>query len=390
VNRRSPVRVCIVMPSHWSAKFGGAELQVRLLAERLVEDGRFELHFVAANADPAHRPAGYALHRLPSRRRIAGQYLLHAPALARCLHEIAPDVLYQRVGSLLSGVAARYSRVAGRPLVWHVASDNDLEPAVPPPSWRTPVQALGRRAVAEAARQARVVVVQTRAQAERLAVRHGRRDAVHVPNFHPLPEAVPAKPADRVTICWLGNLKALKRPELFLRLARDLRDEPGLEFVMAGALQMPRDDWATLLARETRPGDVHWLGAIPPSKARELLGRAHVLVNTSRWEGFPNTFIESWLRDVAVASLAVDPDGVLETEGCGFHAHGDYAALRDGVRRLARDPAARATLVRRAAEHARAHHSPANLDRLVELLHAAAVAPAMTPGQLPPVAQAPW
>ena len=79
-------------------------------------------------------------------------------------------------------------------------------------------------------------------------------------------------------------------------------------------------------------------------------------MNTSAHEGFPNTFIQAWLRDVAVVSLNVDPDGVLDGKQVGIIAHSE-PALSQSVRRLIEDAGARAAFVRRAREHALLHLS---------------------------------
>lgn len=365
-------RVCVLIPSHWSAKVGGAEMQVSMLVERLASRPDVDLHVVARNVGPQYRPRGYTLHRVPARRQLGGTFVLESGALLEVLRRVDADVVYQRVACSYTGVAARYARAAGRRFVWHVSSDNDLAPRPRPRSLRTlphlPLHALSDREVRYGARHADVVVVQTRDQAELLARRHGRTDARRVPNFHPLPQSALAKPADRLTVCWLGNVKPLKRPELFLRLARDLAGLPGVEFVLAGAVQMPAREWAALKAGVGLPPTFRELGALAPEAANDLLARSHVLVNTSRWEGFPNTFIQGWLRDVAVVSLAVNPDGVFDGDRHGLCAHGDYDALRAHVERVLVDPALRRALVARGAAYARANHSAANVDRLIELL----------------------
>jgi glycosyltransferase involved in cell wall biosynthesis len=63
-----------------------------------------------------------------------------------------------------------------------------------------------------------------------------------------------------------------------------------------------------------------------------------VFVNTSDIEGFPNSYLQSWIRGVPVVTL-LDPDGVIEREGLGA-AVSSPAEMRDGIRRLLDDPAA--------------------------------------------------
>ena len=144
-----------------------------------------------------------------------------------------------------------------------------------------------------------------------------------------------------------------------MRLAAALEDLRAVRFVMVGA---PADDgaWQRALMQEiARTPNLEYLGHRSHAEVNELLGRSHIFVNTSMHEGFPNTFVQAWLRDVAVVSLQVDPDRVLELEKVGIAA-GTEVGLQAAVRSLLEDPPARLALAERGCRHAITRHSLAN------------------------------
>ena len=73
------------------------------------------------------------------------------------------------------------------------------------------------------------------------------------------------------------------------------------------------------------------------------------------------------MRDAAVVSLCVDPDGVLERESVGISARTEDG-LETAVRKLSEDREALAGFARRGRAYAEKHHSLANAGRLIELL----------------------
>jgi len=76
---------------------------------------------------------------------------------------------------------------------------------------------------------------------------------------------------------------------------------------------------------------------VPQEDVNRLLERSHLLVNTSEWEGFSNTFIQAWMRSVPVITLGVNPDGLLDNSYLGCN-HVSTAEIASSIRGLASNP----------------------------------------------------
>lgn len=360
-------RICIVSPFEHG---GGAEYQIGLLAESLASSGDYEVHYLAHFLDECSRTRAYRVWRIGSGGPIPRfGYLMEGRALYRTLREIDPCVIYQRVACGYTGICAAYARRRGAAMVWHVSHDAEVS-SHPLDRGRNAVRTrLERWAVEYGIRHADRIVVQTRRQAQLLQENYRRAAAAVIPNFHPLPpESIDKQPP--LTVIWIANLKPWKQPQLFVRLANRLRGRGDLRFVMVGAPAgaAGNDSWQRPLleAIEAAP-NLSYLGAKSQEEVNALLARAHIFVNTSVHEGFPNTFIQAWLREVAVVSLQVDPDDVLQTRGVGILARTEER-LADAVSELT-DPLVRNEFVMRGRDYALQRHSMGNARELIGLLN---------------------
>lgn len=296
-------------------------------------------------------------------------YVMDAVSLWRSLDQIAPDAIYQRVACAYTGLCAAYARRHRIPMIWHVAHDTDVAPLSLDPGRNLLRVHLEKRAVNYGARRATRIVVQTEHQAQLLRRNFSRAADAVVGNFHP-PASETIDKSGTATVVWIANLKPWKRPEIFVRLAANLRDCAGTRFIMVGAPAQAGGNlrWQeSLMTAIASTGNLEYVGSKTHAEVNELLARAHIFVNTSSHEGFPNTFIQSWLRDVAVVSLDVDPDQVLERGQVGIAAHSE-SGLTTAVRRLIENPEVRAAYVNRGRDHAVARHSLRNAQELVRLI----------------------
>ena len=66
--------------------------------------------------------------------------------------------------------------------------------------------------------------------------------------------------------------------------------------------------------------NLKYMDFVSRNKIFDYYKKAILLVNTSKTEGFPNTFLEAWAYSVPIISLNVDPDGVISKYGLGYHS----------------------------------------------------------------------
>ena len=360
--------LCIVVPSHWERLMGGAEYQVSLLIERLRQLDRFDIHYLTRRAPPPDPARGYEIHALGDGWPVGGAFFLDGPRLWTTLARLRPDVIYQRVACGYTGIAAAYARASGSRMVWHVASDMDL---VPPPrklSWRTPILQTEQMLMRFGARHASAIIVQSGSQAQTLKRCYGRSDATRISNFHPMATEQIAKPQHVVRVGWVANMKAVKRPELFVRLARDLAHHRNIEFVMVGLPYVVASERARMARQIESLPNLRYVGEMPNAGVNRFLAESHILVNTSSHEGFSNTFIQAWQRDVVVASLAVNPDGVFDDDRYGVFAGGHYDTLCASIAQLAQNARLRADICARAKHFVRERFSLCNIDAVARVL----------------------
>jgi glycosyltransferase involved in cell wall biosynthesis len=295
-------------------------------------------------------------------------YLADAFPLYQALREIRPDVIYQRVACGYTGVAAHYARRHGTRLIWHVSSDTDVMPERLRGGSNAIRRYLEKRSLEYGIRHAHDIVVQSESQARLLERNYGRVVAAVIHNFHPEPTEKIDK-SGPISVVWVANMKPLKQPEVFVRLAERLRDLKNVRFTMVGApAGRERRAWFdALMHKVSSMQNLDYLGQKTHGEVNELLARAHVFVNTSLHEGFPNTFVQAWMREVPVVSLQIDPDDVLDREAIGIHARTEDS-LAQSVRLLITDPVKRAQYAARARRYAMARHSMRNAQLLARLM----------------------
>jgi glycosyltransferase involved in cell wall biosynthesis len=365
------MKICFAQQFHLAERMGGAEVQAWLLATELARRGHHVTYIaesLGGRAGSVELRDGVHIHWLPRQLYIE---LPNLPAYYRALSAIAPDAVIQRSTSMYTAVAAEWARRRGKPMLWICTDDS-----IPFRRYFREQQALlflryggslpkrwallaiaWLRDVAKnyGIRHASQVATQNAAQAAALRMEFDR-ESHRFHSGHPFPEVPPAKDVEPL-ILWVGDIGHHKRPELFVELADACSDLP-VRFAMickkTGGKDQLRCD-ALAAHGQVNPRFL-WLGARSLEETNEWFARATLYVSTSApgGDGFPNTFVQAWLRRTPVLSFGTDPDQLILRHDLGQVVN-NVAEGRQAIRNFIQF-AGLAAMGQRVEAYARAHH----------------------------------
>lgn len=314
-------KIVILHPAFWKQAMGGAEIQIKYLVDYLL-DNNVQVHYVFEDKNikmedvDNHNLFLYPLSRIKISKRFGNRWFLYQNKINRILKAVKPNGIYTRFYSSWSGFAATYANENSIPHVWAIASDNDLKVLEQPFKFMKPLDILENRYVKSAFKNASHILVQNKWQEHELLQKYNRT-GVYLSQAAPLEKkSDPRKDKNFINIVWIANMKPLKRPELFIELAKHYRGKIGIYFKMVGRLS-PK--YSTLIKEEENHNPFFkYLGELTNTEVNALLLNTDILINTSDYEGFSNTFIQAWLRKNIVISMNSNPDKILSNYKVGY------------------------------------------------------------------------
>lgn len=224
------------------------------------------------------------------------------------LTRLRPSVVIFRGASRNLFFVSLWSKFLGVKLVFMGASNTDFEPENEIINyWHD--RMLYRAGI----RLAYKIVVQNETQKNSLERYYGLNDPLLIPNIWGGDDFECGKLSKEDDyLLWVANFRSIKRPRLYIDLARR---NPEVKFLMIGGSN------DSSLYRECQESassvdNLMFLGGLPFQIANSYFQGAKLLVCTSESEGFPNTFLQAWANDVPVVTT-FDPGGVVNQYDLG-------------------------------------------------------------------------
>ena len=363
-------KICIVgldayglLSGEGDLKYIGGETVQHVLLARAWRDLGYDVSIIVFDDGQGPRRVVDGITAIAAHSRtggLPGLKFFHprASKLFSALAAADADVYYQSPAGAFTGITAWFCRMTGRKFIFRVASDSDCEKEHSRINlWRD------RKLYEYGLRHADLVAVQTGFQANMLRENHGLESSVVNMLVEPPRRSTPPVKKD-IDVLWLGNLRSLKRPEMVLELARQL---PDVHFTLAGG-PMPggRTYYDDVAAAAARLPNVTMLGAVRYAETGALFDRAKIFLNTSSIEGFPNTFLQAWIRAVPVVSF-FDPDGLVSRMQLGRVAT-SIDEMREAIRELLEVDGYREHIGQQARDFAHREFTTGVASRYLELL----------------------
>ncbi len=305
----------------------GLDVQLYNWATAFASDGEYEVHFVVGDFGQSEKEIidGVTVWKsMKPKKRGLLSGLLGFFVLGSLFKRIDADVYIDRGASgPISLEAGVLSMIFGKKFIHMIASDSDVSG-----EYRKRSRFFESASHSLALRLADGVTFQNSFQGDILEEMDIR--SWKVQNSFPMKEAVGGR---EHSILWVGSSYSLKQPEIFLDLARRFPQE---SFVLV--LQKHDEKIFSNIEQEARDIDnVRFIPGVPFHGVDELFLGAKLFINTSAYEGFPNTFVQAAIFAVPILSLNVNPDGILTEYGLGVFCDNDKNVLASELAHLLED-----------------------------------------------------
>jgi len=323
---------------HESGSFssGGAELDMYLVGKHLALDKDFETSFIVG--DVSQKVAIEEIDNI----RVYKSITLEKKNLFRgifsvfkiwsLLGKINADYYIQSGATHYGGIIALYCKYKKRKFIYRTAHHIDCD--------GTFVNQNGflGKAYEFGLLNSDKIIVSVKDHKDLLEQKYGKINLKEKVIYIPLALEVSKKrdiTLEKRHILWVARGTYWKNPDIFIDLCEQFSNE---RFVMI----MPKQRYEEQLFervknRVEKISNIDFQESVPFDKIQDYFDKAKVFVNTSEFEGFTFTLLQSGLGHSPVLYFKVNPDSVISQNNLGYCADGDIQKMYEYMEKLLSD-----------------------------------------------------
>jgi glycosyltransferase involved in cell wall biosynthesis len=345
------LKICFIAPKAYQifnpvvkTTFGGAEVQLYLLAKELASDNSLEVNFIVADYGQPELEV-YAGVKVWRSLNFKTNRLRQILAFFSVFRRVGAQIYIQRTLTVFSGPMAGYCRLRKKKLVYMVSHDSETDN-----SHKVYKKVITRFLANLTFRLATVVVVQNQYQQQQLKI-NKKRDSLLLQSSYEIKDEV--QPRGEY-ILWVARSMPWKRPELFLKLAQNFPQE---KFVMICPPATDNPQLSEQIEKEALAiSNLKFVKFVPFAEIDNYFAGAKIFVNTSVYEGFPNTFIQAAKNKIPILSLQVNPNDFITRYQCGCFCQDSFDLLNQRLQELLANPGLYQSMSAKAYQYAKENH----------------------------------
>jgi len=324
--KNKKIKVCFVSLKAYQlfnqkikSTFGGAEVQMRFLSRELAKDKRYQVNLIVGDYGQQKKEKiekvilwkflNFDDSNIVKAVWISFNYFL-------LLKKINADIYFTTTAGPSIGIIAIFCKLTNKKHIHRTASDVDVDGIF------IKKNGLNGKLYKYGLQKADVVLTQSLDHKKKLIKNHGINSII-IKNSFVFNEE---KKSKKYFTLWVSRCHPLKKPELFLDLAKNFKDE---KFKMICPSSSGQEGFYKKIKNNTKNiKNLEFIEFVSFAEIQKYYNEAKILVNTSDYEGFPNTFIQAGIGNVPILSLNVNPDNFIKNYNCGYFAEGNFDLLK--------------------------------------------------------------
>lgn len=315
------LKICFIQPSVYSLfnknckqTFGGAEVQVYQIGKYISENyNNFEISYLVGDFGQRKIEvySNIKIYKGKSFLTKDSKYvqLYKAFKIFFCLKNIKADVYVQRTATVGTGLVAFFCKLFKKKFIYMISHEIDVSK-----EFRKKNKFSG--IIYEwGLKNADLIISQSEKQKDTLKRNYNKKSVV-IKSVYDIEKDLDIK--NKGYVLWVGRCEKWKAPEKYIQLAENNQE---MEFIMI----MPKsnnkscdDYFKTIQKKANKLKNLIFIEKVFFGEINKYFKKAKIFINTSDYEGFPNTFIQAAKNKVPILSLNVNPDDFLSKNECGF------------------------------------------------------------------------
>lgn len=247
------------------------------------------------------------------------RFTYRIPNNYKAIKKYNPDFVLQACATQNTGILAFISKLLNKPFIHRIGSDMDVDGRIDRSfsKWNSIIYYYGIR-------NASHISCQNQYQYKTLKEKYPEKSISILHNPYFIKEHNFSTNGKNY-IAWIGNFRYEKNLPALAKISQELKQ---YKFKIAGTkFKITDDDTRKGLDILKKLDNVEFVGHLDNKNIPEFLSNAYCLLNTSRLEGFSNTFLEAWSIGTPVVSTQnANPDNIISDHNVGIVAE-DYDEL---------------------------------------------------------------